>query len=83
MRIAVLGNYDFVRTCRISRKKETVYELLQCPNKNIGPPPIAFELDGVEFVAVAAGGSALWGSPKGDTVFAFGLPKKWEPSTTK
>jgi PQQ-dependent dehydrogenase (methanol/ethanol family) len=45
----------------------------------VNAPPIAFELDGEEFVAVAAGGSALWGSPKGDTVFVFGLPKKWEP----
>jgi glucose dehydrogenase len=46
----------------------------------VNAPPIAFELDGEEFVAVAAGGTALWGSPKGDTVFVFGMPKKWEPA---
>jgi alcohol dehydrogenase (cytochrome c) len=45
----------------------------------VNAPPIAFELDGEEFVAVAAGGTALWGSPKGDSVFVFGMPKKWEP----
>jgi hypothetical protein len=32
-----------------------------------------------EFIAVAAGGSDLWGSPKGDSVFIFGLPNAWEP----
>jgi PQQ-dependent dehydrogenase (methanol/ethanol family) len=41
-------------------------------------PPIAFSLDGEEFIAVAAGGSSLWGSAKGDAVFVFGLPKKWK-----
>jgi len=45
----------------------------------VNAPPIAFTLDGEEFIAVAAGGSSLWGSPKGDAVFVFGLPKKWEP----
>jgi PQQ-dependent dehydrogenase (methanol/ethanol family) len=44
----------------------------------VNAPPIAFTLDGEEFVAVCAGGSSLWGSPKGDAVFVFGLPKKWE-----
>jgi glucose dehydrogenase len=49
----------------------------------VNAPPIAFELDGEEFIAVAAGGSDLWGSPKGDSVFVFGLPKKWEPSAKR
>jgi len=44
----------------------------------VNAPPIAFELEGEEFVAVAAGGSGVWGSPKGDAVFVFGLPKAWE-----
>lgn len=44
----------------------------------VNAPPIAYTLDGEEFIAVAAGGSSLWGSPKGDTIFIFGLPKKWE-----
>jgi outer membrane protein assembly factor BamB len=46
----------------------------------VNAPPIAFELDGEEFIAVAAGGSGVWGSPKGDSVFVFGLPRKWEPA---
>jgi len=49
----------------------------------VNAPPIAFELDGEEFIAVAAGGSDLWGSPKGDAVFVFGLPKKWKPTTKR
>jgi len=49
----------------------------------VNAPPIAFELDGEEFIAVAAGGSNLWGSPKGDSVFVFGLPRKWEPTAKK
>ncbi|MHC4355521.1 MAG: outer membrane protein assembly factor BamB family protein [Planctomycetota bacterium] len=46
----------------------------------VNAPPIGFTLDGEEFVAVCAGGTSLWGSPKGDTVFVFGLPKKWKPA---
>jgi glucose dehydrogenase len=49
----------------------------------VNAPPIAFELDGEEFIAVAAGGSDVWGSPRGDSVFVFGLPKKWEPGAKK
>ena len=49
----------------------------------VNAPPIGFELDGEEFIAVAAGGTTLWASPHGDTVFVFGLPKKWEPSAKK
>ncbi len=47
----------------------------------VNAPPIAFVLDGEEFIAVAAGGSATWGGPKGDAVFVFGLPKAWEPAS--
>ncbi len=49
----------------------------------VNAPPIAFELDGEEFIAVAAGGTTLWSSPKGDSVFVFGLPKKWKPVAKK
>jgi PQQ-dependent dehydrogenase (methanol/ethanol family) len=49
----------------------------------VNAPPIAFKLDGEEFIAVAAGGTTLWASPKGDTVFVFGLPKRWEPAAKK
>ena len=44
----------------------------------VNAPPIAFTLDGENFIAVAAGGSSLWGSPKGDAIFVFGLPKAWK-----
>jgi PQQ-dependent dehydrogenase (methanol/ethanol family) len=43
----------------------------------VNAPPIAFTLDGEEFIAVAAGGSDIWGSPRGDTIFVFGLPRRW------
>jgi PQQ-dependent dehydrogenase (methanol/ethanol family) len=46
----------------------------------VNAPPIGFTLDGEEYIAVAAGGTKLWGSPEGDTVFVFGLPKKWQPA---
>jgi PQQ-dependent dehydrogenase (methanol/ethanol family) len=49
----------------------------------VNAPPIAFELDGEEFIAVAAGGTSLWATPKGDAVFVFGLPKEWEPAAKK
>jgi PQQ-dependent dehydrogenase (methanol/ethanol family) len=49
----------------------------------VNAPPIGFKLDGEEFIAVCAGGSSLWGSPKGDSVFVFGLPKKWKAAAKK
>jgi glucose dehydrogenase len=36
-------------------------------------PPIAFEVDGKQFVAVAAGGNALFGYRQGEAVIAFAL----------
>jgi len=47
----------------------------------VNAPPIGFELDGEEFIAVAAGGSSMWSAPyMGDSVFVFGLPKPWKPT---
>jgi alcohol dehydrogenase (cytochrome c) len=46
----------------------------------VNAPPIGFTMDGEEFIAVAAGGTSHWLSPKGDTVFVFGLPKAWKPA---
>jgi glucose dehydrogenase len=40
----------------------------------VNAPPIAFTLDGRPYVAVAAGGSAIWGYRQGDAVIVFGLP---------
>jgi alcohol dehydrogenase (cytochrome c) len=43
----------------------------------VNAPAIGFSLDGEDFIAVAAGGSALWGGPRGDAIIVFGLPKAW------
>lgn len=39
----------------------------------VNAPPIAFQIDGREYVAVAAGGSQIWGFRQGDAVIVFGL----------
>ena len=39
----------------------------------VNAPPIAFELDGKQHIAVAAGGSKIWGYPTGDKVYVFTL----------
>lgn len=40
----------------------------------VNAPPIAYESHGKPLIAVAAGGSAIWGYRQGDAVIAFGLP---------
>lgn len=40
----------------------------------VNAPPIAYRLGGKDFVAVAAGGSQIWGFRQGGAVIAFGLP---------
>lgn len=44
----------------------------QC-GAGVNAPPIAYESNGKPRVAVAAGGSAIWGYPQGGAVIAFGL----------
>ena len=41
----------------------------------VNAPPITYAVDGEQYVAVAAGGSAIWGYPQGDALMVFGLPK--------
>ena len=41
----------------------------------VNAPPIAYESGGKPLIAVAAGGSQIWGYKPGDTVIAFGLPE--------
>lgn len=41
----------------------------------VNAAPSVFEVDGEQFVAVAAGGNFQLGFPLGDAVFVFGLPK--------
>lgn len=38
-------------------------------------PAVTYELDGRQYVAVAAGGNALFGFPQGDSVYVFVLPE--------
>ena len=40
----------------------------------VNAPPITYAIDGKQYVAVAAGGSAIWGYPQGDALVVFGLP---------
>ncbi|MBI4591281.1 MAG: PQQ-dependent dehydrogenase, methanol/ethanol family [Candidatus Rokubacteria bacterium] len=42
----------------------------------VNAAPISFEIDGEQFIAVAAGGVFQTNYRYGDTVFVFGLPKK-------
>jgi glucose dehydrogenase len=41
----------------------------------VNAPPITYEIDGVQYVAVAAGGHSMFGFPLGNAVIAFALPK--------
>lgn len=40
----------------------------------VNAPPMSFAVDGKQYVAVAAGGSQIWGFRQGGAVIAFGLP---------
>lgn len=39
----------------------------------VNAPPVAYQVDGEQYVAVAAGGSQIWGFRQGGAVVAFGL----------
>ncbi|MDR2219443.1 MAG: PQQ-binding-like beta-propeller repeat protein [Methylobacillus sp.] len=41
----------------------------------VNAPPITYEIDGDQYVAVAAGGNAIWGYKQGDYVLVFKLDK--------
>ncbi|MGH8750758.1 MAG: pyrroloquinoline quinone-dependent dehydrogenase [Burkholderiales bacterium] len=41
----------------------------------VNAPPITYRIDGVQYIAVAAGGSQLFGYKQGDSVLVFALPK--------
>ncbi len=40
----------------------------------VNAPPISYAVDGRQYIAVAAGGNALFGSKQGDSLMVFGLP---------
>ena len=39
----------------------------------VNAPPMTYAIDGKQYVAVAAGGSSIWGYPQGDALVVFGL----------
>ncbi len=41
----------------------------------VNAPPISYEIDGVQYVAVAAGGNAIFGYTAGDNIMVYTLPK--------
>ncbi|MEQ1716999.1 MAG: PQQ-binding-like beta-propeller repeat protein [Hyphomicrobium sp.] len=40
----------------------------------VNAPPISYAIDGKQYIAVAAGGSSIWGFRTGDALMVFGLP---------
>lgn len=40
----------------------------------VNAPPITYQIDGVQYVAVAAGGNQIWGYKQGDGLMVFRLP---------
>ena len=64
------GNGDFAAYDAKSGEKLWRF---QC-GAGVNAPPIAYRLDGKDYVAVAAGGSSLWGFRQGGAVVVFGLP---------
>lgn len=40
----------------------------------VNAPPITYQIDGVQYVAVAAGGNQIWGYKQGDTLMVFRVP---------
>ena len=52
-------------------------ELLWRANASAGvnAPPVTYQIDGKQYVAVAAGGNALFGFKQGDAVMVFALPE--------
>lgn len=40
----------------------------------VNAPPMSFQLEGRQYIAVAAGGSKIWGYRTGDSVLVFALP---------
>lgn len=42
----------------------------------VNAPPMTYEVDGQQYIAVAAGGSQIWGFRQGGAVIVFGLPNE-------
>jgi glucose dehydrogenase len=46
----------------------------QC-GAGVNAPPVSYEVDGVQYVAVAAGGNANFGFKQGGALVVFALPR--------
>ncbi len=42
----------------------------------VNAPPISYEIDGVQYIAVAAGGNAIFGYAAGDNMMVYALPRE-------
>ena len=62
---------------RLPHDDSATGELLWQINASAGvnAPPITYQVDGKQYVAVAAGGNALFGFKQGDAVMVFALPE--------
>ena len=41
----------------------------------VNAPPISYEIDGVQYIAVAAGGNSIFGYTAGDNMMVYALPR--------
>jgi glucose dehydrogenase len=41
----------------------------------VNAPPVSYEIDGRQYIAVAAGGNQLFGFKQDDRIHAFALPR--------
>jgi len=77
--VATQGGLVFVGegSGRLDAFHATTGELLwQFPtDAGVNAPPIAYEVDGTEYIAVAAGGNPLFGYKTGDELLVFALPQ--------
>lgn len=64
------GNGDFSAFDAASGKKVWTFHC----GAGVNAPPITYTVGGKQYVAVAAGGSSIWGFKTGDAVVVFGLP---------
>jgi glucose dehydrogenase len=65
------GNGDF--SAFDARTGERLWQF-NC-GAGVNAPPVTYELDGVQYVLVAAGGSAIFGYRQGDALMAFALAR--------
>jgi len=54
-----------------SRSGERLWQFI-C-GAGVNAPPVTYELDGIQYIVVAAGGSSIFGYRQGDAVLAFAL----------